>query len=117
MNHLSFLNEDEIRYICSVIPQRDAIAYFQHSPKEFAKICPGFRASSVTRFDVGNLIFRNRSRSFVSFFIEDHISKWLSQIQAHIEQRINDGDNKDEAFLNTLPFCFFADNIRLYFKH
>lgn len=116
MNHLSFLNEDEIRYICSVIPQRDAIAYFQHSPKEFAKICPGFRASSVTRFDVGNLIFRNRSRSFVSFFIEDHISKWLSQIQAHIEQRINDGDNKDEAFLNTLPFCFFADNIRLYFK-
>lgn len=116
MNYLSLLNEDEIRYICSVIPQRDAIAYFQHSPKEFAKICPGFRASSVTRLDVGNLLFRNRGRSFVSFFIEDHISKWLLQIKEHIEQCINDGDNKDEAFLNTLPLCFFADNIGLYFK-
>lgn len=116
MNYLSLLSEDEIRYICSVIPQRDTIAYFQHNPKEFAKICPGFRAIAITRFDVGNLLFRHRNRDFVSLFIEKNISNWLSQIQERVDKCIVDGDGKDLAYIHTLPFCFFAGNVALYFK-
>lgn len=116
MSYLPLLTEDEARYICSVIPQKDTIAYFQHNPKEFAKICPGFRASAITRLDVGNLLYRHRDRGFVSFFIEEHISDWLSQIQEHVARCIEDGDNKDLAYIHTLPFCFFAGNVALYFK-
>ena len=116
MKYLPLMTEDEIRYVCSVIPTKDAVGYFQHNPKEFAKICPGFRASAVGKLDVSNLLFRNRSRGFVEFFIEKHISDWLSQIQEHIDMCLNDGDTKVVALLKTLPHCFFVDNISLYFK-
>lgn len=116
MKYLPLMTEDEIRYVCSIIPTIDAVGYFQHNPKEFAKICPGFRASAVGKLDVSNLLFRNRSRGFVEFFIEKHISDWLSQIQEHIDKCLNDGDTKVVALLKTLPHCFFVDNVSLYFK-
>jgi len=116
MKYLSMMTEDEIRYVCAVIPARDAVGYFQHNPKEFSKICPGFRASAVAKLDVSNLIFRNRSRSFVEFYIEKHISDWLSQIQEHIAKCMKDRDNRVSALLKTLPHSFFVANISLYFK-
>jgi len=116
MNYLPQLTEDEVRYICSVIPTRDAIAYFQHNPKEFSKIRPGFRANAISKLNVSNLLFRYRNRGFISFFIEKHISDWLSQIQEHFDNCMEDGDSKESALFHTLPFCFFADNIALYFK-
>lgn len=116
MKYLPMMTEDEIRYICAVIPIRDAVGYFRNNPKEFAKICPGFRASTVTKLDVCNLIFRNRSRGFVEIFIEKHISNWLAQIKEHIDKCLSDGDSRIVALLKTLPHCFFVDNISLYFK-
>ena len=116
MNYLSGLIEEEVKYICSVIPPKDAITYFQFNPKEFSKICPGFRAKAITKLNVGNLLFGNRNRDFVSSFIDKHISNWLSQIQEHIDKCLVDGDSKELAYLRTLPLSFFADNVALYFK-
>lgn len=117
MNYLLQLTEDEVRYICSVIPLRDSISYFQRNPKEFAKIMPGFRAKSIKNQEqVSTLLFRSRNHHFISSFIEKHISDWLSQIQDHIAKMMEDGDSKESALLHTLPFCFFADNVGLFFK-
>lgn len=116
MNYLPQLTEDDVRYICSVIPTRDTIAYFQHNPKEFSKIRPGFRANAISKLNVSNLLFSYRNRDFISFFIEKHISDWLSQIQEHFNNCLENGDSKELALFHTLPFCFFADNIALYFK-
>lgn len=116
MNYLPQLTEDEVRYICSVIPTQDTIAYFQHNPKEFSKILPGFRANAISKLNVSNLLFSYRNRGFISSFIEKHISDWLSQIQEHFDNCMEDGDSKELALFHTLPFCFFADNIALYFK-
>ena len=116
MNYLPLLTEDEVRYICSVIPHQDTIAYFKHNPKEFAKIRPGFRATTISKADASKLLFSYRSRDFISFFIEKHISDWLSQIREHFAKYMDDGDSKDIALIHTLPFCFFADNVGLYFK-
>lgn len=116
MNYLPLLTDDETRYICSVIPPKHTITYFQHNPKEFAKICPGFRASAISRLDTTNLLFRHRNRDFVSFLIEKHISDWLSQIQEHMDKCLDDGDSEDLAYIHTLPFSFFAGNVALYFK-
>ncbi len=118
MNYLPLLTEDEVRYICSAIPIQDAIAYFQHNPKEFAKVRPGFRATSATisKLNIGNLLFNCRNRGFISFFIEKHIDDWLKQIQKYYEKCLQEGANKEAALLRTLPSCFFAGNIRLYFK-
>ena len=74
MSYLSMMNEDEIRYICSVINPQDVVTYFTRYPKDFAKICPGFRPSSAAKLDVGSLLFRNRNRGFISHFVEDCIN-------------------------------------------
>ena len=116
MNYLPQLTEDEVRYVCSVIPTQDTITYFQHNPKEFSKIRPGFRANAISKLNVSNLLFSYRNRGFISFFIENHISDWLSQIKEHFNNCMEDGDSKELALFHTLPFCFFADNIALYFK-
>lgn len=118
MSYLPLLDEAEIHYICSVIPARDVAVYFQSNPKEFAKLRPGFRPipAVITKLDIGAILFSHRNTGFISFFIETHISDWLNQIQQHREQRINDGDSKELALIHTLPYCFFAGNIRLYLK-
>jgi hypothetical protein len=116
MNYLPQLTEEETRYICSVIPLQDTIAYFKHNPKGFAKIHPGFRVTAISKADASKLLFSYRSRDFVSFFIEKHICIWLSQIKEHFAKCMDDGDSKDIALIHTLPYSFFADNVSLYFK-
>jgi hypothetical protein len=116
MIYLSQLTEDELRYICSVVPYKDMKDYFLKNPKQFAKIRPGFRAKAISKDVASELLFDFSSRPFISDFIENHISDWLSQIKEYYNNRIEAGDSKDVAFLNTLPFCFFARNVELYFK-
>jgi len=117
MNYLPQLTENEVHYICSVIPLQDSIHYFRNNPREFAKIMPGFRATSMkNQTQVSALLFRNRNQYFISTFIEKHISNWLSQIQGQIAKMMEDGNSKNLALLHTLPSCFFVDNIGLFFK-
>lgn len=116
MNYIPLLAEEEMQYICSVIPRRHVSDYFRRNPKEFAKICPGFRPTAISRLNVGDLLFRNRNNDFISSFIEKNISIWLSQIQQHIDKCMEDGNSKDATYVQTLSQSFFVDNIALYFK-
>lgn len=116
MNYLSQLNEDEVRYICLVVPYQETIDYFSKNPNEFAKIRPGFRVKAISKAGASKLLFDFNSKPFISRFIEKHIGDWLSQIKKHYDDRIAAGDSRDVAFINTLPFCFFAENVGLYFK-
>lgn len=116
MNYLSQLTEDEVRYICIAVPYQDTIDYFSKNPNEFAKIRPGFRVKKISEAVASELLFDFSSKPFISHFIEKHIRDWLSQIKKHYNNRIETGDSKDVAFLNTLPLSFFAENVGLYFK-
>ena len=116
MSYLPLLSEDEVHYICSVIPHEHTIAYFQKTPKELAKVRPGFRAKAISKDDACKLLVNHRNRGFVSSFIEKHISEWLAEIKAHIDKCIENGNSMELAYINTLPFCFFANNIALYYK-
>lgn len=116
MNYLPLLADDEVHYICSIISYEHTIAYFTQNPKELAKIRPGFRAKAISKSDASQLLFNYHNRDFISYFIEKHISDWLSQIKEHITERLNDGDSKELAVIHTLPFCFFSDNVGLYYK-
>lgn len=116
MNYLSQLTEDEIRYICLVVPYQHTKDYFSKNPNKFAKIHPGFRVNKISEAAARKILFDFSSKPFISYFIEKHISDWLFQIKEHYNNRIEIGESKEIAFLNTLPFCFFAENIGLYFK-
>ena len=114
---LPTMTEDEIRYICSVIPLQHTIGYFKQNPKHFAKVMPGFRATSLKNQEqVSGALFRNRNQHFISSYIEKHISRWLEEIRDAINEKIEEGESNESALLLTLPHCFFVDNIGLYFK-
>ena len=49
MKYLPSMTENEIRYVCSVIPLQDSVRYFKHNPKDFAKVMPVIRATSLKR--------------------------------------------------------------------
>lgn len=116
MNYLSMLTEDEIKYICSVIPLQDSTGYFKQYPKDFAKVMPGFRPTSLKNHELVALLYRSRNQVFISSFIEKHISRWLDEIQGGITQKIDKGESKESAWMQTLPFCYFVDNISIFFK-
>jgi hypothetical protein len=108
--------DEEIQYVCSVIPSKEIVAYFKHFPKEFAKILPGFRPSALLKRDVNALLFIHRSRDFIASFLEKVISDWLSQIECYKSEQIEAGDDEEMALLHTLSESFFARNVPLYFK-
>lgn len=116
MNYLAQLSEDEVSYICSVIPHKETVYYFKQNPKDFAKIMPGFLPTKRSQEEVSALLFRYRKQPFIDSFIEQHISQWLEEIQEHITQIIDDGADRESALMQTLPFSFFVDNIGLFFK-
>lgn len=116
MNYLPLMTENEIQYICTVIPEKRVSDYFRRNPKEFSKICPGFRPNAISRLNVPDLLFRNRNNGFVSSFIENAISTWLFQIQECMDKCIKDGSSQDAAYIETLAQSFFVGNVALYFK-
>lgn len=116
MNYLVDLTEDELKYICSVIPAQEAIGYFSKYPKEFAKIRPGFRAKSLTSDAVMRILFDYRKRDFIASFLTKHIDRWNKEINEEIEKDINSGFTQEEAYIDILSQSFFSGNIALYFK-
>lgn len=116
MNYLALLTDSEIHYICSIIPERRVSNYFRHFPKEFSKICPGFRPYGISRLNVSDLLYRNRNNRFVSSFIEQTIFKWLTEIQEYFDECKKEGNSKDAALIRTLAQSYFFENTALYFK-
>lgn len=116
MSYLPQLTEDEIRYICSIIPRHYTIGYFTKNAKQFNKICPGFRASSISEAMATRLLIAKIGQPFISDFIEKHIDRWLSEIKNHYNGKVDEGDSHIMALLHTLPYSVFAENIKLYFK-
>ena len=116
MSYLSQLTENEIQYICSVMPIQEAVQYFKQNPKDFMKIMPGFRPTGINQEQLISLLLKHRNQPFISSFIEKRIEKWLGQIENYIKQKMEDNNSKENALLQTLPLSFFVDNISLYFK-
>lgn len=117
MKYLTMMTDNEIKYVCSVIPLKETVRYFKKYPKEFSKIMPGFRATSLkSQKQVSNVLFKNRNQRYVSWFIENTIENWLEQIQNEISQIMDNGKSKETAWLQTFPYCYFIDDIGLFFK-
>lgn len=116
MIYLPTMTEDEIHYVCTVIPQSNAVKYFKQYPKDFAKVMPGFRPEKLDKEQISEALFRGRSKRFISYFIEKHINRWMGQIAEAIQGQIKKGASREVALIRTLPHCYFVDNIGLYFK-
>ena len=116
MNYLKDLTKEELKYICTVIPFQNAIAYFKRHPKEFTKIRPGFRPVSLTEEAVIKTLYDYRNKDFIALFIIKHIDRWIKEIDEELEKAIEEGKKEELAYIEVLSQSFFAENISLYFK-
>lgn len=116
MNYLVDLTEDELKYVCSVIPSQEVIGYFSKYPKEFAKIRPGFRAKSLTSDAVAKILFDYRNRDFIASFLTKHIDRWNKEINEELNRDIKNGSIQEETYIDILSQSFFANNVALFFK-
>lgn len=116
MNNFSLLTEEEYLKICSVIPHNLISDYFKKNPKEFSKIRPGFRPSSVQNKDAIKLLVTHRDHDFVYSFVEKIVNKWLKEIQNAVQDYKNKGESEITSYIHTLYQSFFSDNVSAYFK-
>lgn len=116
MANFYLLSEEEYRRICSVIPHKIIINYFQKNPKEFSKIRPGFRASALQVKDAIRLLINYRERGFISSFIEGITKDWLEQIQVTVQSYQDNGESEITSYIHALYQSYFSDNISAYFK-
>jgi hypothetical protein len=116
MNYMTELIENDLKYICSVIPYEETTKYFNKYPKEFSKIKPGFRVTSLNEKEVTEILFFFRNKPFISTFIVKHINIWLKEIEAALMEVKDKGFNTEASYINVLAQSVFSQNIPLYFK-
>lgn len=116
MNYITELLEEDLKYICSVIPYKEITEYFKRYPKEFARLKPGFRPKSLNEKEATRILFDFRNRNFVSSFIVKHIDRWLQEIQDALDEVKKTGLTPEETYINVLSRSVFSHNIPLYYK-
>ena len=116
MNNFAFLTEEEYLKICSVIPHNLISDYLKKNPKEFAKIRPGFRPSSVQKNDAIKLLVTHREHGFVYSFVEKIVNKWLKDIQNAVQDYKDNGESEITSYIHALYQSYFSDNVSAYFK-
>lgn len=113
---LNNLSDDEIKYLCDMIPSKDVRKYLRKNPEEFSKLKPGFRPTSILHSQTSNFLYENKSSHFISSFIEKNVKSWINAMEKYINKRMKVGDTKYQAYIRTFPGSYFANNIKLYFK-
>lgn len=116
MNYLVDLTKEEIKYICSVIPYKEASAYFTSYPKEFNKLRPGFRVKSLDEDTIVRTLYDFRNRDYIASFLNKHIDRWIKEIDEEIEKVLDNGFDREAAYIDVLSRSFFSENIALFFK-
>ena len=116
MSYLINLTNEEIKYVCKVIPFKEASAYFKSYPKEFNKLKPGFRVKSLNEDTIVRTLYGFRNRDFIASFLNKNIERWIKEIDEEIIKALEDGLEQDTAYIDVLARSFFSGNIALFFK-
>ena len=114
MPDLTKLTKPEIEYLCRQMAPKEIRSYFQKFPKDFTRIRPGFRPTSLSDEDAINLIIRHSDKPFIWSYIENTVKIWLSEIESYIEDTVQKGSSPEEALLQAMPQSVFAENVELY---
>lgn len=116
MNYLIDLEKEEIKYICTVIPFKEASVYFKSYPKEFNKLRPGFRVKSLNEDTIVRTLYDFQNRDFIASFLNKHIDRWIKEIDVEIAKALESGLDQEVAYIDVLSRSFFSGNVALFFK-
>lgn len=114
MNYLIDLTKEEIKYVCTVIPFKEASAYFKSYPKEFNKLRPGFRVKSLNEDTIVRTLYDFRNRDFIASFLNKHIDRWIKEINEEIANALENGLDQEAAYIDVLSRSFFRETSRCF---
>lgn len=116
MNYLEKLTDEDLKYICEIIPTVLIKRYFKKYNKHFHKIKPGFRPETLNREEIFEILYKNHSEPFISGFINSFISEEIKKIKSSFSKKLNYGIDENTAMIISLSENNFNSNIPLYFK-
>jgi len=116
MNYIGVLNEDELTRLCNIVGPRFLKLHYRKNSKEFAKIKPGFRPTSLSDDAAIALAVKNSNKSFISSFLNFEIKHWFEEIDEFLQDQKRNGIPDDEAFINMLSKSVYCDDVSLYCK-
>lgn len=116
MKYIMDLTNEDIKYICTVIPYQETAAYFRKNPKEFTKIRPGFRVKSLNDDMLTRILYEFRAKDFISSYLNKHIVNWIKDIDSELIKVKEQGLDQNAAYIDVLSRSFFAGNVALFFK-
>lgn len=116
MNYLENLTNEDLKYICEIIPTVLIKRHFKKYNKHFHKIKPGFRPETLTREEIFEILYKNHSEPFISDFINSFISEEIKKIKSSFSKKLNYGIDENTAMIISLSENNFNSNIPLYFK-
>lgn len=114
MNYIEILNDDELKFLCSNIPIKIVREYFNKNSKNFQKLKPGFRAVTLKKEEIFDILYNNHANPFIT----DMLNKFLLKELEKIDSIINTFKGKSNEFnlIYALYRTIFIKNISLYFK-
>jgi hypothetical protein len=112
LNYLTDLTNEEIKYVCTAIPFKEASAYFKRYPKEFTKLKPGFRVKSLDKNTVIRTLYDFRNREFIASFLVKHIVQWIKEIDEELAKVHENGLDQEAAYIDVLSRSFFLVTLR-----
>lgn len=116
MNYLIDLTKEEIKYVCTVIPFKEASAYFKRYPKEFTKLRPGFRTKSLNEDSVIRTLYDFRNRDFIASFLIKNIDRWIKEIDGELAKALENGLDQEAACIDVLSRSFSPEMSRCFSK-
>ncbi|MFR8506007.1 MAG: hypothetical protein ACLVCA_03010 [Peptoniphilus sp.] len=116
MNYLEKLTNEDLKYICEIIPTVLIKRHFKKYNKHFHKIKPGFRPETLTREEIFEILYKNHSDPFISDFINSFISEEIKKIKSSFSKKLNYGIDDNTSVIISLSENIFNSNIPLYFK-
>ena len=116
MNYLEKLIDEDLKYICEIIPTVLIKRHFKKYNKHFHKIKPGFRPETLNREEIFEILYKNHSEPFISDFINSFISEEIKKIKSSFSKKLNYGIDENTAMIISLSENNFNSNIPLYFN-
>lgn len=116
MNYLEKLTDEDLKYICEIIPTVLIKKHFKKYNKHFHKIKPGFRPETLNIEETFEILYKNHSEPFISDFINSFISEEIKKIKSSFSKNLNYGIDENTSVIVSLSDNIFNSNIPLYFK-
>ena len=116
INYAARIDDEELLTICENIPIKEYKECFAAHSETYNAIKGGFNYRKAAPESIYAFVIRNKSFTFISRFLSQHIEHILHTIDVEIKKQKAGGADEGEALIVALTQSVFCNNKQTYFK-